>query len=113
MRYLAKLYHTEVDEFELVVLRNHNIQWTYVVIDELLVLCEFLDHVNCLQEDVEELLISVKQLLALTCLRHIVWSHRARRTLVVLINEIFESQLGVKDATVLPLFDSHIIQYLT
>ena len=48
MRYLAKLDHAEIDEFELIVLGDDYIKRTDVVVDQFLVLSELLDHIYCL-----------------------------------------------------------------
>lgn len=52
MRYLTKIDHAEVDELELIMLRDHQVQGTNVVVDELLILGKLLYHVDGLQEDV-------------------------------------------------------------
>ena len=92
------------------MLGDHQVQRTNVVIDELLILGKLLYHVDGLEEDVEQLFVAVEQLLASIWLGWVVGSHVSGRALVVLVDEVFQGQLGVEHATVLPFFDGNVVQ---
>ena len=62
---LAELDQAEVDELELVVLGDDQVERAQVVVYQFLVLRQLFYHVDGLQKDVEQLFISVEQLLAL------------------------------------------------
>lgn len=110
MRYLTKIDHAEVDELELIMLSDHQVQGTNVVVDEFLILGKLLYHVDGLQEDVQKLFVAVEQLLALASIGRVVGSHVSGRALVVLVDEVFQGQLGVEHATVLSFFDGNVVQ---
>ena len=112
MRYLTKLHHTEINQLQLIMLCDDDIERADVVINQLLILRQFLNHVNSLQEDVEQLFVPMKELLPLAGLSRVIGAHGAGRALIILINKVFQCQLCVEHTTVLPFFDSDIVEYL-
>ena len=90
---LTKLNETEVHKFQLVVLRDNQVQRIDVIIYQFVVFCEPFDHINSLQEQIKQLFISVEKLLSLSLFGCVVWTHCSSRPLVVLRNEVLQCQL--------------------
>lgn len=92
------------------MLCDHQVQGTNVVIDQLLILGKLLYHVDGLEEDVQQLFVPMEQLLTLSCLVGIVGLRVSGGALVVLVDEVLQSQLSVEHSAVLPFFDRNIVQ---
>lgn len=52
----------------------------------------------------------MEQLLALAWLGGICWTHRSRRSLVILVDEVLQSQLCIEHTAILPLLNDHIVK---